>query len=550
MDTFVSDERATYYHTYKNRKIKFFDADADDPDHLIKQCYLLVVAAATELEDGTENLWKRGSSGGRRMYPDFGKYLNKEVFKCFCSAAPYLWAKKDYWFMDKRDKTWDIFIPCLQDFNEKRQNLIKSIMVLILDESMSGWRPKSSKLGGLPSYTFEPRKSIPLGTMLRNGAEAVTGVILYQDIVQTPEFQTKKTFHEEPSHMPDNSLIPSHTAEVLRQVEGSGMKDKGWVGGDAWFGSVITAIETKKRFGVDSTWIIKNNNSFFPKTALLTVMKARHGTHPAGNWVVFTAKIAGIDLIVMAYAWSQKGISFFLSTCGSTAKSRNSYRSHFENEYGQVDFKELPRPKLAEFLFEYLPLIDEHNRMRQDRLALEKCWPTKNCWFRLIVTLVGMSVVDLQRVYRNKDSKYLEWDVFKFADYISADLKVNIRKVDERTEDPYQKLVRMKNKDGEFNVPLTKSQRERGLDKGNVVTANCFMCKKYEAVGKYIKTSWQCAQCCTPICLTDRKGKRGRERSCLDEHVHSDEVLLQCRSSYPKPNKFPPNKRFCGECID
>ena len=167
------------------------------------------------------------------------------------------------------------------------------------------------------------------------------------------------------------------------------MKNNGWTLSNTWFGNVITEIEAKISFRIEASWIIQNNNSFFPKTALLTVMKARHGTHPAGNWVVFTATIAGIDLIAMAYTWSQKGISFFLSTCGSTAKSRNSYRSHFENEYSQVDFKELPRPKLAEFLFEYLPLIDEHNRMRQDRLALEKCWPTKNCWFRLIVTLVG-----------------------------------------------------------------------------------------------------------------------------------------------------------------
>ena len=92
-------------------------------------------------------------------------------------------------------------------------------------------------------------------------------------------------------------------------------------------------------------------------------------------------------------------------------------------------------------------------------------------------------MVDLQRIYRNKDSKYLEWDVLKFADYLSADMKENKRKVDQRTEDPYQKLVRMKNEEGDLNEPLTKSQRKRGLSTGNVVTANCFMCKKYEAVG-------------------------------------------------------------------
>ena len=37
MDAFLSDEKATYYHTVKNRKIKFSDADADYPDHIIKQ---------------------------------------------------------------------------------------------------------------------------------------------------------------------------------------------------------------------------------------------------------------------------------------------------------------------------------------------------------------------------------------------------------------------------------------------------------------------------------------------------------------------------------
>lgn len=55
---------------------------------------------------------------------------------------------------------------------------------------------------------------------------------------------------------------------------------------------------------------------------------------------------------------------FFLSTCGSTAKLRNSNRSHFKNEYNQVDFKEFPLPILAEFLFKYLPLIDDHNIIR------------------------------------------------------------------------------------------------------------------------------------------------------------------------------------------
>lgn len=350
---------------------------------------------------------QKGPSGGRRSFPDFGQYMNETLFKCFVSAAPFAWVKKEHWFVDKRDMGWDIFLPCLTSFNDKRKRLLRSVIELLLDESMSAWKPKTSKLGGLPSYTFEPRKPIPLGTMFRNGVEAITGILVFQDVVQTPEFQSRKKYQGGPSALPGRPLIPTHTAEILRQVEGANMMNKGWVGGDAWFGSIGTAVEVKVRLGIDSTWIIKNNTSFFPKKALLA-MSARHGYYVEGNWVVFTAEISGVKLIAMAYAWSQMRISYFALTYGSTAKSSNPYRSHFENDYGKVDYKELPRPKLAEFLYEYLPLIDEHNRSRQDRLALEVTWPTKCCWFRLIQTVTGMCVVDLFRLYRNKDQSYLE----------------------------------------------------------------------------------------------------------------------------------------------
>ena len=39
----------------------------------MKQCYLLIIASATEIVNGIENLWKAGPSVGRHNYPDFGK---------------------------------------------------------------------------------------------------------------------------------------------------------------------------------------------------------------------------------------------------------------------------------------------------------------------------------------------------------------------------------------------------------------------------------------------------------------------------------------------
>jgi hypothetical protein len=80
---------------------------------------------------------------------------------------------------------------------------------------MSGWRPKTSKLGGLPNYTFEPRKPFLLGTMFQNGMCCMLAVFVCQDVVMNPEMQATKEFFKDDSHPPDGSIIPSHTAEVL-----------------------------------------------------------------------------------------------------------------------------------------------------------------------------------------------------------------------------------------------------------------------------------------------------------------------------------------------
>lgn len=66
--------------------------------------------------------------------------------------------------MDKRDKEWDVFKPALKEYNEKRRALIE-VMICVLDESMSGWKPKTSKTGGMPNVSFEPRKPVDLGAL-------------------------------------------------------------------------------------------------------------------------------------------------------------------------------------------------------------------------------------------------------------------------------------------------------------------------------------------------------------------------------------------------
>ena len=168
--------------------------------------------------------------------------------------------------------------------------------------------------------------------------------------------------------------------------------------------SSTCSVMLSKSLGVESMFVIKNHLSLFPKRPLQAVLSARYPDRPAGHWVVMTTEVcSGVYLIALAYAWSHSSVSFFISTVGDTSPATVSYKTNFTNDFGEITSKSIPRPDLCDFIFGFLPVIDNHNKSRQHYLKLEKKWPTKDCWFRIICTLIGMSVVDLYRIYRFHD---------------------------------------------------------------------------------------------------------------------------------------------------
>ena len=86
---------------------------------------------------------------------------------------------------------------------------------------------------------------------------------------------------------------------------------------------------------------------------------------PAGHWVTMSTMISGIPIYIIAYAWSQRGVSYMISTCGITAPHQDNYLSQLEDDCGNVTAKEINRPCISNFLYEYLTLIDEHNKQQQ-----------------------------------------------------------------------------------------------------------------------------------------------------------------------------------------
>ena len=266
----------------------------------------------------------------------------------------------------------------------------------------------------------------------------------------------------------------------------------------------------------------------------------------------------------MAYAWSQMGVSYFLSTCGKTSPSAILYKTHFEDDFGNVQTREINWPEIAHFLYQYLPLIDEHNKQRQSILNLEKSWPTQNCWFRLLVTVTGICVVDLHRVYRNiklSDSSATEQEaeeadsmaIWVFSDKLCNNLRVitgraaenvaqfNFRAlsaggVGSATEAAL--LVRIKDNNGNVTRAVTQRQQLKGRSVGTSRQQNCFICCKYLGADNktvFNNTSLCCAMCYMPLC----KQERGQPMTCLQEHKLSNDNVLGCSRRHVKGTAFP-----------
>jgi hypothetical protein len=83
---------------------------------------------------------------------------------------------------------------------------------------MSGWRTKTNKLGGLPNFTFEPRKTVPLITIFMNGDACQTGIMNFKALVKNAEVQKEKSYYGEKSRLPNGTVINVPCAEVLRMI--------------------------------------------------------------------------------------------------------------------------------------------------------------------------------------------------------------------------------------------------------------------------------------------------------------------------------------------
>jgi hypothetical protein len=283
MDEFFSNEKNKLHLTYARRGIKFYDAAAEDPDWKLKQCVLIMVAAANEPCRGEENFFKQGHGDeneylhGRIAYPDFGRYVERHEFHLFKYAITRMWAPVSLWYLDWGKEPWSMIQPFIDAWNAKQMALFDideekgSGWALVADESFA-WRvPKASKTGGMPNHSYEPRKPRGLGHMLKNAAIAGAGVIVYNEPVMNSEHQFAKDFAQTRSLAPgrENTFINDGTAYVLRQALATRPMS---IVGDAGFGSVEAVLHLQKdrhlSAPVECGFVVKQMNYLYPASVM------------------------------------------------------------------------------------------------------------------------------------------------------------------------------------------------------------------------------------------------------------------------------------------
>jgi hypothetical protein len=89
------------------------------------------------------------------------------------------------------------------------------------------------------------------------------------------------------------------------------------VGGDAWFGLIPAIVELKNKLNIFSTFIMKQHIQYFPKQVLHNVLMTHYPRYPSGHHVMMKATISGVDLFVMAYAYSNQGVTTMVSLSGA-----------------------------------------------------------------------------------------------------------------------------------------------------------------------------------------------------------------------------------------
>jgi hypothetical protein len=147
------------------------------------------VIFAGSLGKGGRSLWEKPNEtlkyGYRKLTPniDMSEYMAQRRFEDIKSYFPNAFSDTERSDSSKNNyDPWFILSKLVAQFNANRKENVAASYCKLHDESMSAWRPRKNKTGGLPNISFILRKPEPLGTEFKSGCCSETGIMLFLEI--------------------------------------------------------------------------------------------------------------------------------------------------------------------------------------------------------------------------------------------------------------------------------------------------------------------------------------------------------------------------------
>ena len=145
---------------------------------------IIISAAATGKEGkGIYDSTSKRLSDGKRLVSqciDYFIFMPQKRFEVLKPLFHYAFVDKS--ISDASKESYDPYFPIISlinDFNANRRRTIAASATKVLDESMSAFRPRTDKTGGLPNISFIARKPEPLGIEFKDVACSKTGILLH-----------------------------------------------------------------------------------------------------------------------------------------------------------------------------------------------------------------------------------------------------------------------------------------------------------------------------------------------------------------------------------
>eukprot|EP00731_Ephydatia_muelleri_P006678 Em0003g926a len=268
----------------------------------------------------------------------------------------------------------------------------------IIDESMGMWKPIFENTPeGIPSLRKIARKTQGIGIEYKNLADAETGIILHLEIQEAADIMAKKAYCDR---------YPKSVALVLRLTEmlhGSGRV----IHGDSAFASVACCTALLEH-GLYFSGLLKTAHKEFPKKYCQDIA-FQAGAQRGDTVTICTTKAIGsATKFIYGHVWNEPGsegtlkkiiVSTWNHTLPVDDHIKKRWRLNPVSGESETIMRTVPRTQMIKSYFSAACAIDVHNHLRQDGLGLEHSVQTKDWWFCMFCTILGIIEVDAFKVF-------------------------------------------------------------------------------------------------------------------------------------------------------